>query len=281
MYDLCGRMPHGGHIGGIAALPGRWRVLILALALAILVPLGVAGAAESEEQKAPRIRKVGPHKYQVGTVLLDSEKKTVRCRGEVNMNEGGPIELLACRPEGKTHESVFVLHVAPLDLQLALLLLDLNHGRNIAFRYHPEDPDGQKPPGDVLHIYVEWQPPRSEEDEGEEGAPERRRARAEQFLYLVQKGKPLEDAEWVFLGSRLLPEGFGANLEGSLISTYHDPLAILELQHQTVRDDVFHDANEELCPPVGTPVELIIQVPPKKEEPKEGEEDEAEEDEAE
>lgn len=281
-------MPRGGYSGGVnvstseaprAVASSLWLHVVLALALAALLPLGFARAAEEDELKQPRIRKVGPHLYQVGTVLLDAEKKTVRCRGKVNMDTGGPIELLACLPRGKTHETVFVLDVVPLDLQLALLLLDLRSGRNPSYEYPENNPDADRPPGDSLRMWVEWQPPRPSQEEDvpeDQGAPDGEAAEAEpvrvpaeQFLYNVQSKEALKEAKWVFLGSRLLQKGFGADLDGSLISTYHDPLAILELQHETVRDDIFYDVNGQICPPVGTPVDLVIQVPPEKD--KEGE----------
>ena len=206
----------------------------------------------------PPIRQVGPHLYQVGTVTLDAEKRTVRCRGRVNMDRSGPIELLACTAEGKVHESVFVIEAKPLDLQVALLLLDLKDGRNPAVNHQEDDPDRLRPPGAETSIYVEWRA--APAGEGQE--PELRRERAERFLYHLQKKAPEDDARWAFLGSRLVGVRLGADLEGSVITTFHDPLAILELALPTANDDVYYYVNEKLCPPVGTPVELVIEAPP-------------------
>ncbi|MFH0954275.1 MAG: hypothetical protein V1873_08095, partial [Verrucomicrobiota bacterium] len=64
---------------------------------------------------------------RLGGVRIDPASRTVLATGWVNQVVG-LIELLACGPGGKTHESVFVLDVNPLDLQAGLLLLGLRPG---------------------------------------------------------------------------------------------------------------------------------------------------------
>jgi hypothetical protein len=250
-----------GAAGG-ATERARPAVLCTALAAtALLTLLALAGAAPPREAPRPHVEKIGPGRYRVGTVMLDARRKTVRLRGKVNMDEGGPIELLACLPEGKVHESVFVVECRPMDLQVALLLLGRSAGRNPAFQYPEGDPDRDKPPGDPLWVLAEW-------EEEADGRSRHRRERAERMLYNVQQETPLQHAEWSFLGSEMYREGFGADLTGTVITTYHDPVAVLELAHETVKDDIFYHVNDRLCPERGTPVELIVRVPPEPEEGK-------------
>ncbi len=96
---------------------------------------------------------------------------------------------------------------------------------------------------------------------------------AEKLLYDRRAKKPLKDSQWVFLGSRIQDGRFGGDLEGSLITTYHDPLGILELAAPMVGENQYdsmdYSVNENICPPVGTPIELVIQVPHKDEAGKE------------
>lgn len=231
---------------GRAARVARPLSFLLLGALAFSVTVAFAG------EGGGRIRRIGAGLYRIGDVTLDADKRTIRCPGEVNMDAGGPIELLACTPRGKTHESVFVLSVRPLDLQVALLLLDMREGRNPALTYPEGHPEADRPPGAAARILVEWPA-----DTVMQTAA-RHRKRAERFLYNVQADTPARRAEWVFLGSRFVDGRFGADLEGSLITTYHDPLAILELALPTAADDIYYDVNQAVCPPVGTPVELII-----------------------
>ncbi len=228
-------------------------LLLESLGLVLLLA-GTAAALQAGDRQTSPIKKLGPHLYRVGTIELDAGRRTIRCPGRVNMDAGGPIELLACLPTGKTHESVFTLDVEPMHLKVALLLLGMREGRNPAYPYPEGDPEGNESPGETVQIDVEWE--RADDEEGR-----KIRRPAGNFLYNVQAESALQDAEWVFLGSRQWQGRFGAESDGSLITTYHDPLAILELAHPTVRDDIYYFVNEELCPPVDTPVELIIRAP--------------------
>lgn len=219
----------------------------------------------AEGAQAPgsgHVREIAPHLVQVGAAIVDAQERTVRCPGQVNMDEGGPIELLACLPRGKTHESVFVLKVEPKDLQVALLLLGLQEGRNPAVEYPPDSAERGRPPGDEVRILIQWR----ESGEGTAAEREVQSAPAERFLYNVEADSPMARATWAFLGSRMVNGRFGAELDGSLVATYHDPLAILELALPTVNDDIYYVVNKEHCPPIATPIELVIQAPPGKHE---------------
>jgi hypothetical protein len=242
----------------------------------LLLALQLACVAEERDEPAlategeiPRLRRVGPGLYRMGKLSLDARRREIRFRGLVNMDEGGPIELLACLPTGKTHESVLACPVEPLDLQTALLLLRFTPGRNPAVDYKEDSTERESPPGSPLRLFVEWRPEQTEDAGGtaqKDGGDEskQRRVRAEALLLNVETEKPVDAGAWVFLGSRFVRDQFGADLEGSLISTYHDPLAIVELATEEVNDDIFYAVNADLCPPVGTPVEVIIQPVPKK-----------------
>ncbi len=246
------------------------RLMLMMVCAAVSIWLGPT-AAEPAAEPAPqadardqaRIRKIGPSLYQLGNVVLNVQARTVRCPGRVNMDEGGPIELLACLARGKTHESVLTLEVEPKHLQVALKLLGMKEGRNPAVDYPEDSPVRQRPAGDEALVSVEWR----QADAKPEDKPSR--CRAEKLLFNVEADTPQAEATWVFLGSRVTGGKFGADLDGSLITTYHDPLAILELCAPTVNDDIYYFVNKDICPPLGTPVELIIELP--KEEGKEAE----------
>ena len=238
------------------------RAVLLLVAAALVA--GAAGGQtppeQTPEKPAPRIKRLGPDLYQIGLLNLDARKRQIRLPARVNMDVGGPIELLLCLPTGKTHESVLTADIQPVDLQVALLLLGLKQGANPAL----ERPEGAPPPaapGDTVLIWVQWEkPPKAEQRE-----PETVRLRAEGLLHNVETNRPAREAQWVFLGSQMLRGRFGADIEGSLISTYHDPLSILDLCLPTVNDDVYYVVNEKTCPPAGTRVQVQIEVPPKPE----------------
>ena len=236
-------------------------VLLLVLAAAAALPAVERAAGQDADAPAPdaaaaaeepRIRKVGEDLYRIGTVVVDARKRTIRCPGEVNMDQGGPIELLACTEKGKIHESVFILNVVPMDLQIALLLLNMEQGRNPAAKYWEDDPDGTRPPGDAASIAVEWRPEGLAEGDPPSIAP------AEHFLYNVETETPLAEADWIFMGSKLYDGRLAADLDGTIVTTFHDAVAILELNHETVNDDIYYVVNRKVCPKKGTKVELVV-----------------------
>lgn len=237
---------------------------------AVLIVLCLAAARGAEPELPQGARRLGPHLYALGAVTLDARQRTVRCPGRVNMRQGGPIELLACLPHGKVHESVLVLDVKALDLQLALILLGVEPGRNPAVPLAEGQRDGARPPGGMVQLFVEWteRPAAAGQPAGEE-QPRRVRRRADELLRNVRTGHPMRQTPWVLVGSRWTEDGFGADASGSVVTTFYDPLAVLELPLEQVNDDVWYEADPRVVPPLDTPVELVIEAPAA--EPEEGE----------
>lgn len=174
----------------------------------------------------------------LGSVTLDSVTKTVTATGWVNQTAGA-IEVLACGINGKVHESVFVLTLNPLDLQAALLLAGLKAGP-------PMPALGEGPPkGDPLDIFVEWQ------IQGES-----HQARAESFVWNIRENAVLPETPWIFTGSVVKNGQFKALLEESLVVTYWDPYAIVNLPLPCGADDEILHVNTNRVPPYLTPVVL-------------------------
>ena len=172
----------------------------------------------------------------LGSATIDAQTGTVACKGYLNQVEG-PIELLACTPDGKVHESIFVLNVNPADLQTGLLLLGLAPGE-------PPPALGSGPiKGPRVEIWVDW-----------EEAGQTRTERAERFIYNMESQSALSSFGWVFTGSMLDESGFKASAEGSLVATYVDPWAILNIPLPYGLDDEMLTVNSPLCPPIRTSV---------------------------
>ncbi|MCD4723002.1 MAG: hypothetical protein K8S13_24560, partial [Desulfobacula sp.] len=70
--------------------------------------------------------------------------------------------------------------------------------------------------------------------------------------------KIMEKTVWVFTGSKIMDGNFMAQVEGSIIATYHDPFAILDHRSDTGADDTLFFANEKLLPLKGTKVIMKI-----------------------
>lgn len=198
--------------------------------------------ADWGKTKEPPIKKVGKNLYQIETIVVNAKDKTITLRGEVNMQDG-LVELLACGLYGKRHESVLMIPVEPYHVQVALLLLGLHPGKN-KLKYQG---DPGEPQGDPIEIFVEW---------NQNGSTVKKRA--EDLVFDKSTNHSMPHTQWVFTGSVLHDGNFMAQIEQSLVTTYHDPATIIDNPLSGGKDDTLYFANKEVIPPVGTPVKMII-----------------------
>jgi len=249
--------------------------------LVFVVPvLLVAGlrAAEPEptaEPKAPpspaellkaRLKKTGEGQYTLGKVRIDAKARTVICPGKINKPDKPEwIELIAATEKGRLYESLTVLDVEPMDLQLALILLKLKPGRNGAIKYPEGDAAGKLKPGQCATVSLRWTP--------KDGKPQTQRV--EWFLQDNQTKKRLPAVEFVFLDAVWLGQGLVADVEGTLVSFYHEKGAIMELAHKRAESVPWSLMDVKRCPPPGTPIELIVTLPAEPEKKPEKEADKA------
>lgn len=206
------------------------------------VRVDVAPATSSAEERArTQLKELSPNVYQIGTVVLDRNRREVTVPGKTRLT-GGFVEYFAVGPLGKVHESVLTLDVEPLHLQTALLALGLQPSNNLRTQG-----DGRVPAGDPVDLRVQWK---------RGGAPEDHRA--EDLLVDVERQKPMEATHWVFTGSRVQGRTFMADATQSLVATYRDPDAILNHPLPGGSNDEAYRPNAALLPPIGTPVTLLI-----------------------
>ena len=224
--------------------PIRFAYLLGMLASLLAVP---ALSQDERQPEKPVVQKLSDGVYQIGTVQLDKNTQEIRLPGRVNMQEG-LIELFACGPKGKLHESVLVLDIIPYHMQVALLLLGLEPGGGLA---HQGDPD--TPTGDPVEIWVEW-----DHSDSLSSSPMVRRHRAEELIYNIAREQPMQQTHWVFVGSKIVDGWFMAQVEQSLVTTYHNPYTILDNPSPSGGDDTLYIVNKEIVPEVGTPVQMII-----------------------
>jgi hypothetical protein len=169
--------------------------------------------------------------------------RTVVVTGWVNQAEG-LIELLACGPKGKTHESVLVLSARPSDLQAGLLLLGLKPDRR------GQNTNSVPLAGSAAEIWVEW-----------EAGGSNQLVRAERMIWNEETKSPLPETLWTFTGSDIVKEGFAADLIEGFVATYWDSWAMFNLPLACSGNDEILVVNTELTPPEGTPVNVRFVVP--------------------
>ncbi|HOW96455.1 MAG TPA: YdjY domain-containing protein [Kiritimatiellia bacterium] len=203
-----------------------------------ILPLLAAATLAAAGEPAPTAPAWKDGIATLGSVRVDPTTRTVLATGWVNQVSGA-IELLACGKGGKTHESVFVLDLNPLDLQTGLLLLGLKPGT---------PPEGLGQPGaagPALDIWVDW-----------ELKGKRRSLPAERFIRNVERNRPLKQIPWLFTGSMFEDGEFKALAEESLVVTYWDPWAIVNIGDPAGSNDEILVVNDKLVPPLNTPVTL-------------------------
>lgn len=203
-------------------------------------------AQKKPAEKPPQVEKITDSVYRVGAALVDTKARTVTCPGAINMDEGA-IEYLAVAPRGKTHESLLRVDVRPLHLQVALLMLNLEPKNVLKYQG-----DKTTPQGDPVELTIRWR----------NAAGEREESRAEEMVMELPGGKPMPLHSWVFTGSRILKQGFQADLEKSLVAVWHDPAAILDNPLPGGGNNAYV-VRPQKTPRRGTPIELIFKALPK------------------
>lgn len=201
----------------------------------------VAGLRADPPPVPPEAEKIGENRYRVGKLTVDLVSKTAVCAGKINMQRS-TVEYLAVAPGGKRHESVLLLQVRPLHLQVGLILLGLEPRGGLRYQG-----DTQVPKGSPLDLWVSWQ-----------RGGRTVKVAAGELVWDGAKRRPMGRGDWVFSGSRVDADGFVADRDLSLIGTYRDPGAIINNALPEGADDTVYKVNERVCPPAGTPVTFTV-----------------------
>lgn len=214
--------------------------------LAIFAALGAVAArsgAAPPEIPSPGGR-VAP--YAPG-VRIDWKTRRVEVDARVVLREG-PLELFACSPQTREHESIVVTTARPIRIFEALGLIGLSPGHPI----RQEQGGGRWLPatGDPLRINVRW------EDGG--------RLRTDdvgRWMRDPKSNAAVRTMNWVFAGSYRDPAGaFAADAEGTVVCLVDFTSALVALPelHSSDNEALWVEAYTERIPPVGTTVTLVF-----------------------
>lgn len=175
----------------------------------------------------------------------------------------GLLELFACPPRGKTHESVVEVACRASDFNAACMLLRFDPPRM------KKPPEGETPTEasfDTLRIFVEWEEKQPDE------STKIVRHRAEDTILMASTRKTMPHVNWLYIGSGLReyprdwahPDAgsdlrYEADMAGVLVTVFADSWTVVENPlPEAVSDEVWL-ANEALLPERGTPVRLIFE----------------------
>ena len=224
----------------------------LALLLLVLCEESAAQAAEpvatatAPSASQPATRPAGAVVYQPG-VSIDWTSRQVLIAGEVVLRSGD-LELFACSPGTKEHESIVRVHARPLHIFQALGLLGFEPGHP---PYYDNDHKKVVPAeGERLDISVRWT-----QDGRTKTVP------IEQWMQGRDKAAPAA-IDWVLSGSMTLEDGrLLADVDGTVLCVVDFDGAIISVagSHSSSNAELWLSANTDQIPPTQTPVTLIVQ----------------------
>lgn len=182
-------------------------------------------------------------------IRIDWTNLTVELESEVAMREG-PLELFACSPRTKEHESVLLVFARPTQIFQAVGLIGLAPGSPT--RYVEKDDRWEPARGDALDLRVRWM-------DGETV----RFARPEDWMLQSNRDKTSSPPalKWVFAGSLTAKDGrFAADLEGTVAAVvdFESSLIALSTTHSAENEQLWLVADKEHIPPRGTRCQLLI-----------------------
>jgi len=205
-------------------------------------------APDEETPPSEVAEPVGKRLEYAPGVVIDFAQRQVEVAAEVALREG-LLELLACSPRTKEHESILVALPRPWHIYQALGLVGLTPGHPAA--WDPKHKRGVPPTGDELTISITYQ---------RDG--ERVEVDAWDWLQALRTGEPAPPRPWIFTGSLTSPRdgSFAADYDGNVISLVAFGTELLGLA------EVFSPDNDQLwlcprterIPPLGTSCTLIF-----------------------
>lgn len=241
----------------------RWLTLTCILTALFAGRVAADGAKPDETPAQPKVE--GNTLVFDGGERLDLEKQVLILQGRICLQKG-PIELFACAPGGKDHESIVLLDCKPQNVHLALISLGLRDRSELGEGGPKYLGDPTRPVGDRVVVELEF------EKDGKT-----QRVRAEDLVLNLASNQPMDRAGWVFTGSSFAPEldpetgkptgrkVYLANRYRSLITTYHDHTTLIDNPTLDGGNDELFVANSAALPPAGTAARVFIRVPTEEE----------------
>ena len=192
-------------------------------------------------------RSPGVREYSPG-IRIDWPRRTVELDATVVLREGA-LELLACSPHTREHESILTVRGRPRDIHHALGLVGLRPGSPA--RYDRVVKAVRAPRGDSMRIDIHYRV-----DGVERFVP------AERWLRDSKRQRALERANWVFAGSTTIHDGrFGADVDGTVVCVVDFDTALVAVgeSHSADNQLLWLEANTPEIPALGTACVLVLQ----------------------
>jgi hypothetical protein len=213
---------------------------------------GPIASIRSEAPSPAALKIIGPGIFELGSVRLNKQQRTVSFPALLNTNMG-PQEYFLVTRYGKAHESVLLTDTEPYHIQVAMLLLDATGAGTNTLLEAPspqvKNPSQKTLPGDKISIEVSWSL------NGKEI-----RHPAEQLVYNEESKSTMRGGTWVYNGSSVWDGKFLAQQDGSIISLVTDATALAN-NFGSGRDiDKTWTSNTNSLPPANVPVQVTFKL---------------------
>lgn len=242
----------------------RWMMVMAATGAMFYGLAAAAPAQEANTETSPASQKAeGPQPYRAPAapakaemrgIKLDREAGHLDLDAKVVLREGEWLELLACTPGTREHESILTVEARPRDIHLALILLGLEPGKPLKWeRLDDGEVKVHPPTGPKVTISLRY-----EEDD------QIKTVDANQWIVDQQTGRVMDDNVWLFAGSRFETfdgkEVYMADPNGSVISivNFGDDVLARDTEVTRDNDEQSWDANTPVIPKEGTAVTIRI-----------------------
>ncbi len=223
---------------------GGKTVATLCICAAFALGADNAGSSPGSDEPAERDNRV---KEFAPGVHINWQRRVVEVDAKVVLREG-PLELLACSPRTREHESILAVQARPLHIFQAMGLIGLEPGSPA--RYDEKRDRWLDPVGELLKLRLRYREGNNLRD-----------VPAERWLVDVKRNRPPEKVKWVFSGSRTFESGrFGADLDGTVVCVVDFDTALVSVGalHSADNELLWLVANTDAIPPIGTPLTLLI-----------------------
>ncbi|MBI1918910.1 MAG: hypothetical protein HYS12_29830, partial [Planctomycetes bacterium] len=215
-------------------------------------PAARAAAPAPKAEKKAEVKKVV---ITPNIVLeIEGQKRRVLVGASICLQKG-PLEQLLTRKDTKEHEAVLSADIDARELHKALLLAGARAGAPVKF-----GPPYKAASGQTIKITCEY------EAKGKVVS-----VRAQEWVRDANTKKILNH-DWVFAGSRLVPNPLDPNKliylanDGDVVcvSNFESALLDLPIKSSKANSELVFEANTERIPPVGTKVTVIFEPVPEK-----------------
>lgn len=223
------------------APPHRSTIVWLAVALIPACSKGAPPAADPAVRPKRGLVDYAPH------LRIDWTHRRVEADGEVVLREG-PLELFACSPHTREHESIVALTARPLRIFEALGMIGLKPGHPV--QLNPSTQRWEPATGDPLRIEVRW--------------PDGARSRTVdigRWMRDIATDRPVPPGVWRFAGSIRGEQGtFLADADGTVVCVvdFASALVALPEMKSASNDALWVRADTSAIPPIGTRVTMLF-----------------------